>query len=38
MVHAMLDTGGHASVADECTAHDLGLDVMPASAGDCGSY
>ena len=37
MVHAMLDTGGHALVVDERIAHDMGLDVMPASAGDCGN-
>ena len=38
MVHAMLNTGGHALVVDERTAHDMGLDVTPASAGDCSSY
>ena len=38
MVHAMLDTGGHALVVDERTTRDMGLDVTPASAGDCGSY
>ena len=38
MVHAMLDTGGHALVVDERTACDMGLDVMVALAGDCSSY
>ena len=38
MVHATLDIGGHASVVDERTTHDMGLDIMPASADDCGSY
>ena len=38
MVHAILDTGGHALVVDERAAHDMDLDVMPASAHDCGNY
>ena len=38
VVHVMLDTGGHALVVDERTAHDMGLDIMPASAGDCSSF
>ena len=38
MVHAMLDTGGHALVVDERTVCDMGLDVTPATARDCGNY
>ena len=38
MVHAMLNTGGHALVVDERTACDMGLVVTPVTAGDCGSY